>query len=150
MNETHRAKASPHDLARRAAAAMFTADRAARAWGIGIDRIEPGQATVSMTVREDMLNGHGICHGGLIFSLADTAFAYACNSYNQVALAQNCAITFLAKARAGDRLQATAAERAREGRNGIYDVRVTNQDGAVIAEFRGASRTVGGHLVADK
>jgi acyl-CoA thioesterase len=100
-----------------------------------------------MTVTETMTNGHGICHGGYIFTLADSAFAFACNAYNQRTVAQHCVITFLAPVVRGDRLRAAAREIAREGRNGIYDIRVTNQRGESVAEFRGWSRTVSGtHL----
>ena len=102
-----------------------------------------------MPVREDMLNGHGLCHGGMIFTLADSAFAFACNSYNQMAVAQHCSITYLIPGRIGDRLTATAREVSRRGRSGLYDIRITNQDGAHVAEFRGHSRTVKGtHLPA--
>ena len=94
-----------------------------------------------------MVNGHGSGHGGLIFSLADSTFAFACNAYNRVTVAESCHIAFLAPARAGDLVTATAREVVREGRNGLYDVRVTNQDGRVIAEFRGKSRTLSGTLL---
>ena len=100
-----------------------------------------------MTVDERMINGHAICHGGLIFTLADTAFAYACNAYNKVTVAQQCSISFLAPGKLGDRLIAEAAERTLAGRSGIYDIRVTSQDGTLIAEFRGHSRTIHGTLL---
>jgi len=98
-------------------------------------------------VGEDMTNGHGMCHGGFIFTLADSAFAFACNSYNQLTVAQHCAISFIKSAKSGDRLSALAIERQREGRSGIYDITVTNQNDEIIAEFRGTSRTIkGNHL----
>ena len=106
----------------------------------------PARATLSMRVRDDMTNGHGIAHGGFIFALADSAFAFACNTYNERTVAQACDIVFAAPAQLGDLLIATAVERHRFGRNGIYDIRVTRDsaDGDVIAEFRGRSRTIGG------
>jgi acyl-CoA thioesterase len=137
------------ELARRCAEAMYAADAASQHLGIRIEGVGPGRATAVMAVADDMLNGHDTCHGGLIFTLADTAFAFACNTYNQRTVAQHCAVTFIAPGRRGDLLTAAATERAREGRSGIYDVRVTNQDGTVIAEFRGHSRTVPGRLVED-
>lgn len=135
------------ELARRCADAMWNEDAASQRLGMRVDAVAPGSASVSMRVTDRMINGHGLCHGGLIFTLADTAFAFACNTYNQRTVAQQGAITFLAPARHGDVLTASAREQARVGRNGVYDVRVTNQDGAVIAEFRGNSRTIAGRLV---
>ena len=137
------------ELARRCAEAMYAADAASQRLGIRIEGVGPGRATAVMAVADDMLNGHDTCHGGLIFTLADTAFAFACNAYNQRTVAQHCSVTFMAPGRRGDLLTAAATERAREGRSGIYDVRVTNQDGTVIAEFRGHARTVPGRLVED-
>ena len=138
---------SPADeLARRCAEAMWADDVASRELGMAIDHVSSGCSIVSMTVRPDMTNGHGTVHGGLIFALADSAFAFACNSHNERAVAQACDIVFAAPASTGDRLVATANERHRFGRNGIYDVSVTRGD-VVIAEFRGRSRTVGGSLV---
>jgi acyl-CoA thioesterase len=122
-------------------------DQAARALGIALLEIAPGRARMAMTVSPDMVNGHATCHGGLIFALADTAFAYACNSYNENTVAQYCTISFLAPAREGDRLVAAAEETARSGRSGVYDVRVTDQKGAVVAVFRGNSRTLSGEVV---
>jgi acyl-CoA thioesterase len=106
--------------------------------------VTPGTATLTMTVRRDMTNGHGTCHGGFIFTLADSAFAFACNSYNQRAVAQMASVSFLAPALEGEVLTAHATELWRQGRGGVYDVRVTRADGSVIAEFRGHSRTVKG------
>jgi acyl-CoA thioesterase len=112
-----------------------------------IVEVAPGTATIEMRVREDMINGHGMCHGGMIFSLADSAFAYACNSRNDSAVAQHCSVTFLRPGKPGDMLRAVATERARAGRSGIYDIAVTGSDGNVIAEFRGHSRVIEGKLV---
>jgi acyl-CoA thioesterase len=138
------------ELARRCAEAMYADDAASQHLGMTIEAVGPGTATLTMSVTEAMINGHGTCHGGFIFALADSAFAFACNSHNQRTVAQHAAITFLAPARCGDRLTASAQERARAGRSGVYDVRVTNQDGAVIAEFRGHSRSIAGRLVPDE
>ena len=135
---------TPLELARASAEAMWREDRASRGLGMSLDHIAPGEATLSMTVAEHMTNGHGICHGGFIFTLSDSAFAFACNSYNQRVVAQHCAITFVAPAFRGDRLTAEARENCRFGRSGIYDIRVRRQDGALIAEFRGHSRSIKG------
>src|SRR5579875_1795889 len=123
------------------AQAMFAADRASRGLGIELVRAGDGGAVVRMTVTGAMLNGHGIAHGGFVFLIADTAFACACNSRGEVTVAAGADITFVAPARAGDVLEATATERARFGRSGIYDVTV-RRDGEIIAEFRGRSRTL--------
>ena len=134
------------ETAQRSATAMYERDRASRGLGISIDRIAPGEAEMSMTVREDMLNGHGTCHGGYIFTLADSAFAFACNSHGPSCVAAAADISFLSAARHGDKLRAVAREIYREGRNGIYDVEVRNQSDEVIAQFRGKSRTVPGSI----
>lgn len=134
------------NVAERAAAAMWAADRAAQALGISIDRTGEGISQLSMTVREDMTNGHDIIHGGFIFALADTAFAYACNSSGQRTVAAQCSISFLAPARLGEKLIADARETYREGRQGVTDVVVTKEDGSVVAHFRGNSRTIKGSL----
>ncbi len=140
---------TPQDLAEASAQAMWNDDSASQRLGMVLDHIAPGQATLSMTITDAMSNGHGNCHGGYIFTLADSAFAFACNSYNQMAVAQHCSITYLIPGRIGDRLTATATETSRRGRSGIYDIRITNQDGDHVAEFRGHSRTVkGNHLPA--
>ncbi len=128
---------------------MWQDDEASQHLGINIDKIGPGFAVLSMTVTGFMTNGHRTCHGGFIFSLADSAFAFACNSYNQRAVAQHAAVTFIAPAYEGDRLFATARETSRRGRGGIYDVSVVNQAGEQIAEFRGHSRTVKGTYLPD-
>ena len=140
---------TPQDLATASAEAMWRNDSASQQLGMRIDRIGPGTAELNMTVTDAMTNGHDTCHGGFIFALADSAFAFACNSYNQNTVAQHCSITYIAPAFAQDRLTATAREVSRAGRGGIYDVRVTNQNGAHIAEFRGHSRTVKGTHLPD-
>lgn len=138
---------SPQALAEACAEAMWSNDSTSQRLGMTIERIAPGEATLALEVTEFMLNGHGLAHGGFIFTLADSAFAFACNGYNQRTVGHQAAITYMAPARLGDRLTAVAREIHRAGRNGVYDVRVTNQDGAQIAEFRGHSRTVKGtHL----
>jgi acyl-CoA thioesterase len=130
---------SAQELAEQSAAAMWAQDAASQAMGMTLDSIRPGYARLTMQVRDDMVNGHRICHGGFVFALADSAFAFACNTYGQVAVAQDCDIVFVAPARLGDVLTAEATERHRFGRNGIYDVTV-RRDGEVVAEFRGRSR----------
>ncbi len=137
----------PQSLAEAAAAAMWAEDEASQALGMSLEAVGPGRATLSLTIAACLCNGHKTCHGGFIFTLADSAFAFACNSYNQKAVAQHAAVTFIAPAFAGDRLIAEAVEVARYGRSGIYDVAVRKQDGSLIATFRGQSRTVKGtHL----
>jgi len=136
---------TPQARAEASARAMWDRDTASRGLGMSLDTVGVGSATLSMTVTEAMTNGLKTCHGGFIFTLADSAFAFACNSYNQHTVAQMASITFLAPAFAGDRLKAEAHEIARSGRSGLYDIRVTNQSGAQIAEFRGHSRTVKGN-----
>jgi phenylacetic acid degradation protein PaaD len=130
---------SAQELAEQSAAAMWAQDAASQAMGMTLDSIRPGYARLTMQVRDDMVNGHRICHGGFVFALADSAFAFACNTYGQVTVAQDCDIVFVAPARLGDVLTAEATERHRFGRNGIYDVTV-RRDGEVVAEFRGRSR----------
>ena len=135
------------ETARRAAEAMWADDRASQALGMELVVVAPGAATLRMTVREDMVNGHAIGHGGLTFALADSAFAFACNSYNRVTVAAGADVRFRAPTRLGDVLLATATERSRDGRDGVYDVLVTRErDGTVVAEFVGRSREVGGTL----
>ena len=132
------------DLARRSAEAMWAGDAASRMLGMKILGVGPGSATVSMTVREDMVNGWGMCHGGLVASLADSAFAVACNSHGEVTVASGFDVSFLEAARLGDELLAVASERALRGRSGLYDVTVRRSgDDSVIAEFRGRSRATG-------
>jgi acyl-CoA thioesterase len=134
-------------LAEACARVMWAEDRASRALGMAVEHIAPGEATVSMAVTEAMTNGHGTGHGGYIFLLADAAFQLACNTHNQRTVAQHCSITYLAPVSEGDRLTAIARELARSGRSGICDIRIIDQDGRHVAEFRGHSRTVKGtHL----
>ena len=149
MGEHHPAlaPAEARDLAERVAAAMYARDTASKALGMTIVGVNAGQAELTMRVRADMLNGHAICHGGLIFTLADSAFAFACNSYNFNTVASGCGIDFLAPAREGDVLTARAHERALAGRTGVYDVEVANQRGEIVALFRGKSYRIKGHLI---
>lgn len=138
---------TPDDLARACAAAMWADDNATQHLGMELSDVRAGHATITMRVRPEMTNGHKICHGGYIFTLADSAFAFACNTYNQRVVAQMGQITFLAPGQEGDVLTARAAEVWRQGRSGIYDISVTRQDGTKIAEFRGHSRSIKGtHL----
>ena len=133
----------PDPLARACADAMWKEDDASKGLGMEIAEIRPGHAVLTMTVKPDMVNGQRIAHGGFIFTLADSAFAFACNTHNERAVAAQCNITFIQPGKLGDLLVATAREISRSGRSGIYDVRVTVGD-VVIAEFRGHSRTIGG------
>ena len=142
-----RTKETAQSLAEGCARVMWADDRASQGLGMVIERVAPGEAVLSMTIREDMTNGHGICHGGFIFTLADSAFAFACNTYDQRTVAQHCAVTFLRPGRRGERITAHAIERSREGRSGIYDVTVRDGAGEVVAEFRGHSRTISGSLL---
>ena len=130
------------DEAQRSADRMYADDQAVKALGISIEDMAPGRATARMRVTADMVNGHGMAHGGYVFLLADTAFAYACNSHGPVTVARACEITFLRPAREGDELIATAGERVRMDRSGIYDVSVCRAGGEVLAELRGHSRTL--------
>src|SRR4051794_41188970 len=123
---------------------MWAGDRASQTLGITVSDVSPGRATARMTVAPTMVNGHGIAHGGYVFLLADTAFAFACNTYEIATVAAAADVVFVAPARAGDELVAEAAERVRFGRSGVYDVTVRRADGAVIAEFRGNSRALPG------
>jgi acyl-CoA thioesterase len=132
----------PQAVAQRSAARMYEADLASRHLGIQVDQVAPGQATARMRVRDTMLNGHNICHGGYVFLLADTAFAFACNTYGPTTVAAACNVAFLAPAHLDDELIATATERHHTARSGIYDVTVRLPDTTVIAEFRGHSRTL--------
>jgi len=132
------------ERAERSSEAMLKDDHTTKSMGMTVEAVGPGVATLSMVVRKDHLNGHGSCHGGTIFTLADSAFAFACNSHNTITVAQHCSVAFLAPGREGDRLTATAREVTLAGRSGIYDVTVTRDDGVAIAEFRGLSRTVSG------
>jgi len=135
-------------LAERAAGALLGRDRASQALGMRLLDVAPGRARVLMRVRADMLNGHGLCHGGLVFALADSAFACACNSHNESTVAAAAAIDFLAPAREDDELTAEASELWRSGRNGLYEIVIANQRGERIALFRGRSYRVAGQLVS--
>ncbi|MBY4894736.1 hydroxyphenylacetyl-CoA thioesterase PaaI [Rhodobacteraceae bacterium N5(2021)] len=137
---------TPKDRAQKSAAAMWEGDRASTWVGMEITHIDEGTATLSLRIREDHCNGHGIGHGGVTFMLADSAFAFACNSRNAATVAQHNTISFLAPVRLGDTLTATAVETTLKGRSGITDVTVTNQTGDTVALFRGASRAIGGTL----
>lgn len=134
-------------LAELAGRAMLERDPASRGLGMSLDAIGPGHARMSMPVREDMLNGHACCHGGYIFMLADSAFAFACNSHNFNTVGAGCTIEYLAPARPGDVLVAEAREQALQGKSGIYDVVVLDQDGRKIALLRGKSHRVAGTVV---
>ena len=138
---------SADEIAQKSAAAMWADDHASRGLGMTLDRIAPGVAVLSMPVTQAMVNGHGLAHGGYIFTLADSAFAFACNSRGQRHVAQNCQVTFVTGGKLGMVLTAEAQERQRAERSGIYDVTVRDETGAVIAEFRGHSRSIGGTLV---
>lgn len=132
------------ERARRSAEAMMANDAASKWLGARLDEVGPGRAVMSMAVEPHHLNGHGMCHGGFIFALADTAFAFACNSYNQKVVAQHNSISYLTPGQPGERLVATAVEVSRSGRSGVYDVAVTGGDGRQVALFRGGSRQVKG------
>lgn len=138
-------------IAERSAAAMWEKDSASQGLGIQIVEVAPGRAVLSMKVRPDMVNGLNVCHGGFIFTLADSAFAFACNSYNQLTFAHHCAVTFHAAGKPDDTLTATAQEVTRQGRSGLYDVMVHDSAGGLIASFRGHSRSVNGqHFTEDE
>ena len=134
-------------IAERAVEALWRGDAASQRLGMQIESCGPGRATVTMRVRPDMVNGHAICHGGLVFALADSAFAFACNSYGDNTVAAGAAIEFLLPAREGDLLRAVATERWRAGRAGIYEIEVRNQRDEAVALFRGRSHQIAGRLV---
>ena len=139
---------TPNDvMARRVAEAMLAKEGTGPAWGLVIEEAREGYARVSMRVRPDFLNGHGMTHGGMVFALADTAFAYACNSRNESTVAHQASIAFLAPTHAGDVLIAEAREASRSGRSGVYHVSVKTAEGVAVAEFTGLSRTIGGATV---
>ncbi|MGZ8317024.1 MAG: hydroxyphenylacetyl-CoA thioesterase PaaI [Telluria sp.] len=140
--------ADPQVLAELAGKTMYERDPASQALGMVLADIRPGYARMTMPVRRDMLNGHQTCHGGYIFMLADSAFAFACNSHNQNTVGAGCTIDYIAPGREGDLLSAEAVEQALTGKTGVYDIKVSNQDGRLIALFRGKSHRVGG-LVAE-
>ena len=134
-------------LAQRVADTMLSREGTGPAWDLVIEEAREGYARVRMLVRADMANGHGIAHGGMIFALADTAFAYACNSRNVTAVAAHASISFLSPAKVGETLVAEAEERARNGRSGVYAVRVATDAGRTVAEFNGLSREIGGPIL---
>ena len=138
------AERTPQQIADLVRERMFANDRAARGLGMEVIETTPGKATVTMTVRQNMLNGHDICHGGLITTLADTAFAYACNSYNELTVASGFSVDLMAPGREGDILTARAFEVSKAGRTGVYDCDITNQRNERIAVFRGRSYTIKG------
>lgn len=139
----------PQALAELTAKTMYDGDAASQALGARVVSVGPGQASMSMTVRADMLNGHKTCHGGFIFALADSTFAFACNSRNAATVASGCTIDYLAPGFEGDVLTAHAVEYSLAGRTGVYDVQVTNQDGKRIAIFRGRSYRIKGQVVGE-
>ena len=150
MTPMHDDTLAAAELARRVGQAMYAADTASRdTLGLELIDCRPGRARMRMTVRPLHLNGHGICHGGFIFTLADSTFAFACNSRNHSTVASGCSIEFLQPAREGDVLTADAAEQALGGRHGVYDVRVGNQRGELVALFRGKSTQIRGQVVDD-
>ena len=136
--------ASPQRVAEATRDAMWLDDRASRWLGMQVLSVGPGSATLAMTVREEMLNGHHICHGGLITTLADSAFAFACNAYNELTVASGFDVNLIAAARLGDVLTATASEISKAGRTGVYDIAVHNQRGEAVAALRGRSYTIKG------
>ncbi|KIU48219.1 MULTISPECIES: hydroxyphenylacetyl-CoA thioesterase PaaI [Pseudomonas] len=138
------------ELASQCAQAMLARDRASLALGMQLLSVAPGRARLSMPVRADMIQGHGTCHGGYIFTLADSAFAVACNTYNQVTIGLGCSIDYIAPALMGDTLNASCVEQSRGGRTGNYDVRVENQNGQLIALFHGKSYKVQGTVLAQE
>ena len=135
-------------IARACAERMWTEDSASKGLGMQLISVEPGRAILAMAITDKMVNGHNIAHGGYIFTLADSTFAYTCNTYDQRCVAQQCAITFVNPGKLGDRLTARGVEKQRAGRSGIYDITVTREDGTVIAEFRGHSRTIEGKILS--
>lgn len=140
---------SPQQLADAVRESMFADDRASQALGMRVRSIGPGACVIEMSVRDDMLNGFAICHGGIITALADSAFAFACNSYNELTVASGIAIDFLAPVHGGDVLTASAREVSLSGRSGIYDVTVANQHGETVAVFRGRSHCTKGRPLVD-
>jgi acyl-CoA thioesterase len=137
----------PDQLARTVAEALMAEEGTSSAWGLELEAAGEGYARVAMTVRADMLNGYQTVHGGMVFALADSAFAYACNSRNQATVAQQASIAFLSPAREGERLVAEAREQSLVGRSGVYVITIRTSDGRDVASFQGLSRTVGGDVV---
>jgi acyl-CoA thioesterase len=145
--QTPAAPPTPQQIAEASRDAMWQGDRASRSLGIVVLAVGPGTATLRMTVRDDMLNGHDICHGGLVTTLADSAFAFACNAYNELTVASGFDVNLLAAAREGDVLTAVASEVSKAGRTGVYDIAVHNQRGEAVAAFRGRSYTMKGRAL---
>ena len=150
MSQPDQKAGAAQQRAERAAAALFERDRASQALGMRLAGVRPGWARVVMRVRADMVNGHGVCHGGLVFALGDSAFAFACNSHNESTVAAAASIDFLAGAREGDELTAEASELWRTRRNGIYEINVCNQRGERVALFRGRSYRIDGQVVGEE
>lgn len=138
---------TPRERAKHIAATMLKREGTGPAWGIEIEDVDEGYARIAMVLRDDMLNGHGIAHGGMLFALADTAFAYACNSHNVATVAQSATIVFLDPGKKGERVVAEARESSLKGRTGVTAVKVFGEDGRTIAEFQGLSRSIGGAVV---
>jgi len=149
MTDNNAASDTAQTIAHRCAQKMIEADQASIGLGINIDKITPGSATLSMIVTDKMLNGHQTCHGGYIFTLADSAFAFACNSYNKTTVAAAADISYLHPVQAGEKLTATAIEKHRTGRSGVYDVAVSNSQNNIVALFRGKSRTISDKGILD-
>src|SRR5690554_2312010 len=137
---------TPQQLAEACAESMFSRDQASQQLGMKIQSVNPGKAVLTMTVDNRMIQGHGACHGGYLFTLADSAFAFACNTYDLATVASGCSIEYVAPAKEGDQLTATAEERSRGSRTGVYDITITNQDGQTVALFRGKSYQVRGSV----
>jgi acyl-CoA thioesterase len=150
MSDTLQNATTAQQRAERAAAALFERDHASQALEMRLAAVRPGWARVVMRVRADMVNGHGVCHGGIVFALADSAFAFACNSHNESTVAAAASIDFLSGARAGDELTAEASELWRSRRSGIYEISVCNQRGECIALFRGRSHRIDGQVVSEE
>lgn len=137
----------PQQIATQCADALWSSDTTSQQLGMQIKEITPGSSEITMVVTASMANGHGACHGGYLFTMADSAFAFACNTYNQRCVAQHCTISYLAPAFVGNKLTAKASEVSRVGRNGIYDVEIVNENDETLVHFRGYSRTVKGTLL---
>ena len=148
-NDSSAAPITPQAVAEATREAMYRNDRASHMMGIAIPAVGPGTATATMAVREDMLNGHDICHGGFITTLADTAFAFACNAYNEVTVASGFDVNLISAGRLGDVLTAVAQEVSKAGRTGVYDIHVQNQRGEPVAAFRGRSYSMKGKALVE-
>ncbi len=150
QRETFAEPSSVDALAAECARAMLRGDRVSLAFGIELIEASAGRATLAMTIREDMLNGFGTCHGGVLFTLADTALSCACNSHNERSVAHHCSVVYLRPGKSGERLTASAVERTRVGKVGLYDVSVRDSRGATVAEFLGHARTIGGPVIGQE